>query len=417
MGTSRKVASLVAASGLAATALALAPQSGSAAMTTLAGDGRQVLTDFSFSHTAYGSRTTGNPNAESGATALSHLPCTRAVPRSNENFVATAGDGDGTELDNVRSQGFTKKVRGTVSVTSQNTIERGSLASGAIEFTNLRAVAKTLHDGNGFATKTVSSLGSLTISGAPIIPVPDAERQEIPVPGVGTLILNMKKSSEGMRTAKAGVNVIRFEGDDGTVTRVGKAYSRMDKGVTGGVFGGAAWGSEARVGDVAAAGRSALKPIPCPGTNGKVQTNATGEGRFDFGFIGARRSFVLGDQMGDKAFGYTRNHTDSAKFGAGALIFRNIEAKANVRRQADGDLVRNAKGTGIGRIVVNGEEMVLPPPGEPQQVPGLGTFTFKKVDKTPTGIDVTALTVRLFNGSEADTVVELGRAKLNIRKK
>ncbi len=410
---------LAAVGSVAAATLASLPSVGSA--TTSAGSGTAAraagtVTDFSFSHTAYGSRTTGNPNAESGPTALSNLPCTRSVPRSNENFVTTTGDGDGTELQNVRSRGFTNKVGGTVSVTSLNTIEQGSLASGAIRFTNLKAVAKTLHDSNGFATKTVSTLGSLKIVGTSV-PVPDAGRQEIPVPGFGTLIFNTKKTSERARTAKAGVNVIRFEGDDGTVTRVGKAYSRMDKGVTGGVFGGAGWASEARVGDVAAAGRGALKPIPCPGTNGKVLTNSTGEGNFDFGFVGARRSFVFGEQLGDKAAGYTRSHVDSANFGSGMLVFRNIEAKANVTRQADGDVVRNAKGTGIGSIKVNGEKVALPLPGERQSVPGLGTFTFKTVKKNPIGIDVTALTVRLFNGSAADTVIELGRAKLNIRKK
>jgi len=160
-----------------------------------------------------------------------------------------------------------------------------------------------------------------------------------------------------------------------------------------------------------------LKPIPCPGTNGEVRKNTTGDGNFDFGFVGARRSFVLGDQEGDKAFGYTRSHVDSANFGDGVLVFRNIEAKANVTRQPDGDIVRNAKGTGVGELFVNGERVELPPPGKSRRVPGLGAFTFRTVEKSANGIDVTALTVRLFNGSEADTVVELGRAKLNIRKK
>ncbi len=59
-----------------------------------------TLTDFGFDAQSYGSQTTGNENADSGATALSNIPCTRYVPRSNENFVEQAGDGDGVALSN-----------------------------------------------------------------------------------------------------------------------------------------------------------------------------------------------------------------------------------------------------------------------------------------------------------------------------
>lgn len=418
MGISTRSVALATLGTVAAAALVSAPYASNASTSGQTGSALRAgtVTDFSFSHVAYGSKTTGNPNANSGPTALSVIGCTRVVPRDNENFMTTTGDGDGTELDNVRSRGFTRKVGGRVSVTSMNTIERGSLLSGAIQFTNLKAVAKTLHDSAGFSTKTVSTLGSLDINGTSV-PVPNAGRQDIPVPGLGTLTFNMVRTAERARSATAAVNVIRFKGDDGTIVRVGKAYSHIDRDVTGGIFGGAAWGSEARVGDVAAAGRSALRPIPCAGTNGKVLTNETVESTLDFGFIGVRRSFAYGVQLDRKATGYTRSHIDKANFGAGMLVFRNIEAKANVTRQADGDVVRNAKGTDIGSIKVNGMEMAPPTPGEPVRVPGLGTFTFRSVKKSPIGIDVTALTVELFNGSAANTVVELGRAKLKIRKK
>jgi len=129
---------------------------------------------------------------------------------------------------------------------------------------------------------------------------------------------------------------------------------------------------------------------------------------------------VNGEQRDNRsATGYTRSVIDRAGF-SGVLEFRNIKARANVTRQADGDVVRNAKGTGVGEILVNGSPIAQPAPGDPRDVAGVGTFTLKTVDKTRIGIDVTAVTVQLFNGTpndlSDDTIVHLGRAKLAIKR-
>ena len=383
------------------------------------GGGAGTLTDFGFDAASYGSQTTGNPAAVSGPTALSHIPCTRYVPRSQDNVVAEAGDGDGVALQAVTTRNHTAQSAGTTEAVSRVHIAAGTLAGGQVEFSDLTGRVRSFHDTAGYHVQTVSRLGSLTVGGVPVVLPDDGTEMEVPVPGLGTLVLNHTVRHETAISSTGAVNVLRFNGSDGTTERVGRAYSRIDGEIEGGLFAGAAWGSDGRVDDTATLGRAALRPMPCPGTRGKVLRNSTGEATFDFGHVGARRSAVSGVQGTDgSASGYARSKVTAAGFGDGQLRLRNITAIADVTRRGD-DVVSSARGTGVGRIIVSGEE-IQPPFGESQQVPGLGSFTVRSVHRTANGLDVTAVSVRLHNGTPADTtddtVVNLGRAKLAIRR-
>jgi hypothetical protein len=378
-----------------------------------------TLTDFGFDAASYGSKTTGNPAAASGATALSHVPCTRYVPRSHANFVAEVGDGDGVALHGVTTRNHTARTDGTTAAVSRVHIADGTLAGGQVEFTDLTGRVRSFHDTAGFHVQTVSQLGALTVGGVPIELPGDRAEMEVPVPGAGTLVINATVRHETAFSSTGAVNVLRFDGSDGTTERVGRAYSRIDGQIEGGLFAGAAWGSDGRVDGTAALGKAALRPMPCPGTRGKVLRNSTGAATTDFGYLGVRRSAVSGVQTEDSASGFARSNVTAAGFGDGQLRFRNITAVANVTRRANGTVVRSARGTGVGRIIVGGVQIPTPAAGEPQQVPGLGWFTVGLVHRSPNGIDVTAVEVRLHNGTPAnttdDTVVNLGRAQLAIR--
>jgi len=374
-----------------------------------------TLTNFGFDATAYGSKTDGNENVDSDATAVAHLPCTRFVPRERGNHVAETDQG-GVTLRNVTTHNFTRQRNGVTSAVSTATVENGSMAGGAVTFTDLRARNTSLHErGSGYRVAQISRVGSLSVGGQ-AIPLPANNRTfTVPVPGRGTLVVNDKHREVTTRSAFGTVNVLKFIGDDGTVERTAHAQSRIDGEIEGGLFHGGAWGSEARVTDTATSKRGAYQPIPCPGTYGEVLESTTGEVQEAFGLIGARRSYAYGVQRKGSATGFTRSVVDVAKFGV--LELRNIRGRANVTRQRDGDTVRNAKGTGVGTIIVAGEEQPKPPAGEAQQFPG-GEYTIRVVDKKRHGIDVTGAVVRLFNGTPRDqaddTVVDLARAKLEI---
>ncbi|MBA3266432.1 MAG: hypothetical protein H0T14_08720 [Nocardioidaceae bacterium] len=264
----------------------------------------------------------------------------------------------------------------------------------------------------------MSSIGKLRVADQ-IIPTPaDGQTFTVPVPGQGTLTVNDKKRKVTNRSAFGVINVLTFESTDGTVERTAHAQSRIDGQVEGGLFHGAAFGSQARVADTATSKRGAYQPIPCVGTNGRVLETSTGEATPTFGFLGARRSFAYGVQRDNgSATGYTRSIVESAEFGA--LELRNIRGRANVTRQADGDVLRDAKGTGVGSILVGGEAQPQPPAGEAQRFPG-GQYTVRVVEKDANGIEAIGAVVRLFNGTPDDrtddTVVDLARAALEIKR-
>jgi hypothetical protein len=374
-----------------------------------------TLTNFSADAVSYGSKTTGDPNTQSGATAAAFFPCTRYVPRDTHNFAGTVSRG-GTQLNGVNSDNFSEN--GPVSITSRNTIDNGTLADGVVAFTNLRARARVYHNASGFQETTVSSLGSLSLTTlGTTTPVPlTGDPQTVPVPGVGTLYVNYTSSQDGVHHASAAVNVLRLEQDNGTTVKVGRATSQLNDGVTQGVFSGAAWGSQSETGSTVTTGRTALKPIACPGTGGKPITTQTGATDLDLGFAGAQTSTVYGAQGRTDADGYTHSQIDRARFGGDVLAFRNINAWARVTRNADGSYVESSKGTGVGEILINGQTVQAPKPGVSRKVAGLGTFTVGVVDKSRTGLEVIGVEVRLFNGAATDTIVRLANAKLNIRR-
>lgn len=375
-----------------------------------------TVTSFGFDATAYGSKAEGTSGTSSDATAMSHLPCTRFVPRDRSNHVANADQG-GVETQNADTHNFTRQHGRITSATSLATVQGGSLAGGAVRFTDLKARNISFNrSGDGFHVEQFSSVGSLTVGGVPV-PIPDDGRtMTVPVPGQGTLVVNDKSRKVGNRGATGTVNALRFIGDDGRVQRTAHAQSRIDGMIEGGLFHGGAWGSQATVADSATSRKGAHQSIPCAGTYGKVLERTTAESEETFGLVGARRSSAYGVQRTNgSAAGYTRSVVDIARFGV--LELRNVRGRANVTRQSDGDVVRNPKGTGVGTILIAGQEQSKPPAGEPQDFPG-GEFTIRVVDKHRDGIDATGAVVRLFNGTPDnradDTVVDLGVARLEI---
>ncbi len=205
------------------------------------------------------------------------------------------------------------------------------------------------------------------------------------------------------------------DGPGGTIEKVGRAFARIDGNVEGGIFGGGAHGTDSTTGDTAATGKSARRPMPCPGTDGDLLVTRQGQSTTDFSVVGEQTSQARGAQRTNSARGYTQARIDRVGFSGGILVLRNIRARARVVRQADGDVLRSARRTGVGTILVNGEEQPTPPAGEEQQVTGLGSYTVKVVDKSHIGLQVIAVVVRLNNGTPGDrsddTIANLGNAR------
>ncbi len=348
------------------------------------------------------------------------------VPRSRENFTAATGDGDGVQLNNVSTRNFTQEAGSQVSVVSTVQIEDGTLAGGAVAFSNAQGKVFSANNRDGYVSRTSSSIGTLTIGGVPIDLPTDGQEQSFPVVATdgstGTLTINYQVKRSNQRAALGGVNVLRYQedGSGGTIEKVGRAFSRIDGNVEGGIFGGQAYGTKSRIGTIAQTGKSAKQPMPCPGTNGEVLKTREVRVRAFGAVVGEQYSAAKGVQRNSSAGGYTLSRIVRVGFGGGTLVLKNIIARAKVVRQADGDVLRSAKGTGVGTILVNGEEQDTPAAGQQQNVAGLGSYRVKVVNKSRIGLNVTAVVVTLNNGTPADTsddtVVQLGNAKLKIRR-
>jgi hypothetical protein len=94
-------------------------------------------------------------------------------------------------------------------------------------------------------------------------------------------------------------------------------------------------------------------------------------------------------------------------------VVNAIKGVAHVKRTSHG-VTRNIRGSSIGSITVNGDPQTFPP-SDVIEVPGVATLERNVVHKTKIGISVVALRVTLLDGSGA--VIDLGTARLSIRKK
>jgi len=97
-----------------------------------------------------------------------------------------------------------------------------------------------------------------------------------------------------------------------------------------------------------------------------------------------------------------------ADIAGGVIQVEGLVVKSYTRLKADGTRKRDATGTTIAKLTINGNVITLPDPGQTINLPsGLGTLTFQKVRRLPTGLDVTGLRIVLVGDG---VVVELGRA-------
>jgi len=99
----------------------------------------------------------------------------------------------------------------------------------------------------------------------------------------------------------------------------------------------------------------------------------------------------------------------TANLAGGAIKVEGLIVKSYTRLKADGTRKRDATGTTVAKITVNGTVLPTPNPGQTINLPGgLGSLTFQKVRRLPTGLDVTGLRIVLVEGDGA--IIELGRA-------
>lgn len=407
MNARLKMLSLGATASVLAALVATAPASSAGSAAAAA---RPVVTNFGMEHHAFGTKVDKNPALASGATANSIIGCTTLAGIVRHNSVAGVNAAPLVTASEVKSRGVTAKQDGVVSVTSRNTITRGSLLGGEVRFRGLSSQSRTWHNSSGLHNRITMDLARLVIGGNPV--TLSGGMQQFDVAG-GTLTVFQRWTRNTATEASARGVVLRLVLNDGTRVRVGHSYSHMFPRIYG-PMSGSTWGSLVKLGgNTVTSGKTAFQVMPCRGTGGNVRENTTAgitlPGVVETDVI---TTHVRGVQKPRTQRGYTQAQIAEATLGAAGVALTGIQSKANVTR-SDGTLSRNAKGTRLLTLMVGGSDIRNQlTPGEPFNVGGLGTITFKKVTKIPNGIDVVAVEVVLLD----DTVIELGHSIMRVKK-
>jgi hypothetical protein len=416
-------------------------------------------TDFAFQTTAYGTRVKANDaGLRSGRTAFSYISCTRLAGIGRDrraDDVATVNGNDMVEVGGVVSSNQTyrrpkKKIVGVRGANTIASVKLGPVDGPRLVLKGLSTTARAWHGRHGFRTDTDIHIGSIDLLGVDqaaegplgdlldgvdsgLRGVFDALRENggaIAIPGLGVVHIGNENNTYNPKTrrnkrrdyAQASAYVLRVDLANESRITLGRAWAKITKDIPAGVFSGTGYGAEVDGLDgIAASGRITTRPLPCQGTRGRVLVSDLagadlgGAGQLQIDALGGR---AYGVQAKDgSARGWTEGRVAKAVLGGGALVIKGIVGRANVRQAKSGKLLRNAAGTTIGSIVVNGQEQGIPTEPQTIEIPGgLVRLEANVFDRSRRGIKVTALKLTLLDGTPGRTVVRLGNAEVRLRR-
>lgn len=423
---------------------------GSGLMAVTSGSPAQagILTNYGFQTAAYGSWVkTGPAGVTSGKTAWSILACTRETGHSKDIGVLAGPTIAGSlDVSGVRSKSYTyRDAHKNVGTRSSSTVAKVVLGDPnglniTVEALTTRANAWASPDGKLHARKKFTSAGISANTGTPLddilnLPgatigdlleqIAEATGGVLEIPGIGELRLGFTKIVRGTHFVKAVATALEVRidtPDSPTVIRIGHAVARVNKDLPAGVFHGFAYPLDAHLleGTLDLRSRPAGRPMPCRGTNGNILESAAAggdvlnAGAVGLGVVSGR---VFGIQHDDgSARGWTEGRIAEVNIGGGAIVIKGIVGKANVRQTRRGEIRKNAIGTQIASLVINGEEHGIPDPGQAIEVPGVAKLTFFVKNRLRRGIEVTAVRVELLMDTPLQSTVRLGWAKTVITK-
>jgi hypothetical protein len=448
--------------------------SGAVVLTASPASAKTVVTDYGFEATSFGTRVVSNSaSLNTGRLAHAWISCTRLAGLNGSNRPQAANylaasdapqNNPLVQLGTMESSNrtFRNKTKHLVGVTSVHKLSSVTLKGPAQDgvpgpvfslkglTTTSTAFAKNgVLDANSAFTSAELSLdlptgtpideplaqllGALNGGiGTVISTVQQAAGQEIEIPGLGIVRpgatdKSVHKNSAGARAYALVVELFGQDGtrgtDDDSVVTLGKTRAHITRGLPAGVMNGYGYGLDAKVADgLLKIGETGIQPLDCQGTNGvTVSTEAKPandllDGLLD---VGTMLGFVNGLQNTDgTARAWTMGKVSGVSLGEGDqhVEIEGIVGKANVRKKANGTVVRNIKGTGIGSLTIGSQTFTADQvPSEPITVDGLGTLEFNVVKSTKRGVRVTAVRITVHPGEANETVINLGNARAFIQ--
>lgn len=380
-----------------------------------------VATSFAFAASGFGTEARGGQvPAGSGQTAYQAIGCTTNAGVLRENHqAALPAPGLGT-LHGVSTRVWTSRSGSVVSSYAKHSIARLTLSEsslGRVDLSAINSLSRAFHDSTGYHSATTTRVGSITFvpaSGDPTtFPTPSAG-QPTTIPGVATISVGRATRTQGSTGARATADALAITMlPTDTRARVAHTAAEISGGVKSGIFGGHGSATRARgLANSLTSGPTPLQLMPCQGTHGVVKTRSIAHLKLaDNIAVDGLFTRQMGQQTAAKATGTQVGSVAAFNLDAGQLVVKGIVGRANVERTAHG-LVRTATGTKIGQVLVNGQVRSFPATGV-LEIPGVARLENRHVTRLADGIMVTALRIRLLDGSGA--VIDLGQARLTIR--
>lgn len=449
--------------GLVAVATLGTVLAGTAVVSTAPAQAVQTITNYGFSGWAYGTHVGANTvGVRSGETAYSYLGCTRLTGILRERSVASVNAPNDPSMITVGAVESTSRTYrmtgGRVGMRSTNRVAK--VVIGPAEGFNI-TIQGLRTSGDAYATKdgklhAVSNFNSLDISASlpdgPLDPLEEllnqagagiddllnalvnASGNHIVIPGVARIALGRNFNRVYSRFAVSNATALRVTlfgpngvddvgpGDDTDVV-VGRSFARIARDIKSGVMWGSANSVNAKLlGGLGTLGPIVERPLPCEGTHGVVRrTDLTFANPFNTNLLaaGVGTVKVWGDTLPN---GNIRAWTEGAiadiTLGSGdtAVSIHGIKGRANILLTKSGNVYKSIAGSQILSITAGGESYPVPNPGVPLEIPGIATIEVFVTEKLARQIKVTAVRVTLLPGTPGETVVNLGNAKVAVRR-
>lgn len=424
--------------------------------------GKKVTTGFSFQSSNWATRVIANDvELRSARTAYAYIACTRVANRHTRTLGQTAkvNGNDMIQVSGLESQvrTYRKRRKGETGVRGTNVIasvQLGSTDGPRLTIEGLRTVARAFYvRGKGFRTAKRITWAEIGLAGAegpgtgtPLDDLIEAintqvvgqvfdvlqQNGPITIPGLGEIALGRSYQRRKRGSIEQSQYALQVNLVNGSKVHIGRAWAKISTEVPTGVFHGASFGTNIKAIEtggtepVVRIGRTAAKPLPCNGTDGRIQSrslaglNLGGANALE---VDAIKSSVYGDfGKGKRARGWTQNEIAKVNLGDGALVIGAIKGRANVRRGAKGRIFANSRGTNPAISISAGGEEYTPAElvdalnSNELVIPNLVAVRFNVRERLTRGIRVVAVRITVGEGEDdALATIDLGNAIARIR--
>ena len=438
----RRAVAAVAVGALAATGAVSLSQTANAEQAAAS----PVLTPFGYNTVASGIKVMAQGvDVRNVRQALVTQACTRmanGATKVSKSDLATP-DNPAINVSAITSTSKTYKIGtkyGAIATNTIGDINIGNADVGTIVIKGVTTTADSFHTPSGYGAKNSFDLAqiSITLPGGTEIPAPlqdllDAIDTEvignvidvlqtvtapIDIPGFGKIALGETWKQKGAHFASADAHglVIQFTGDgSNTLIYLGQAHSRI-----GGTAPKTVFRSNVQAMDVQALdglihlSRVGATNLPCEGTYGATKhKNVSVAGIVApvlVNLSGIDNSYA-GTQSKDGASGWVQSKIAQVDIPLADLTLKSIVSKVKVTKVAGKPLYSAVK-TSLGELIIGGESVAIPAPGEVLELPnGIGTLETGVVDKGKLGATAQAVRITLF---DENVVILLGWADNNL---